>query len=108
MTSLDKSSKLIGVEFKLIMEYLYYTRQEVKQRILNLLQELEDKAKTAHPKSFFGLTYANRRARYLELLGKLERGETISSFVMSKLFHKGARYEPNDEELTYFRNYPNF
>jgi len=90
------------------MEYLYYTRQEVRERILGLLEELENKMKTAHPRSFLGLSYEARRARYLELLGQLERGEPISSFVMAKLFHKGARYEPNDEWLDYFRNYPDF
>jgi hypothetical protein len=90
------------------MEYLYYSKQEVRQRILTLLAELEDKMKTVHPRSFFALTYSTRRERYLELLDKLERGEFISSFVMARLFHKGARYEPNEEEAKYFNNYPNF
>jgi len=80
------------------VEYLFYTKQEVKERVLTLLQELEDKMRESHPRSFFALTYANRRARYLELLGQLERGEAISSFVMARLFHKGARYEPNQED----------
>jgi hypothetical protein len=84
------------------MEYLYYSKQEVKERILNLLAELDAKIKQVHPRSFFALTYSNRRARYLELLDKLERGEVISSFVMARLFHKGARYEPNEEEAKYF------
>ena len=48
----------------------------------------------AYPSSFFALTYGARRSRYLELLGKLERNEDISPFVMSRLFHKGARYLP--------------
>jgi hypothetical protein len=90
------------------MEYLYYTKQEVRQRILTLLAELEGKMKDAHPRSFLGLTYKARRERYLELLRQLDEGKPISSFVMVKLFHKGARYEPNDGELAYFRNYPDF
>jgi len=84
------------------MEFLYYSKEEVRQRILKLLAELDDKVKTVHPRSFFALTYSNRRARYLELLTQLEQGESISSFVMSKLFHKGARYEPNQEEVKHF------
>jgi len=84
------------------VEYLYYSKQEVKERILTLLAELDAKVQQVHPRSFFALTYPNRRARYLELLNQLERGESISSFVMSKLFHKGARYEPNEEEAKYF------
>jgi hypothetical protein len=84
------------------MEYLYYSKQEVRQRILTLMAELEEKIKNAHPRSFFAMTYASRRARYLELLEQLEGGQPISSFTMSKLFHKGARYEPNQEEVKYF------
>jgi len=90
------------------MEYLYYTKQEVRERILTLLAELENKVKDAHPRSFLGLSYKARRARYLELLRQLDEGKPISSFVMAKLFHKGARYEPNDEWLDYFRRYPDF
>ena len=88
------------------MEYLYYTKQEVRQRILTLLSELENKMKSSHPRSFLGLSYKARRARYLELLRQLEEGKPISSFVMAKLFHKGARYEPDDNWLAYLRSYP--
>ena len=88
------------------MEYLYYTKQEVRQRILTLLSELENKMKDAHPRSFLGLSYKARRARYLELLRQLDEGKPISSFVMVKLFHKGARYEPDDNWLAYLRSYP--
>jgi hypothetical protein len=73
------------------MNCTYYTKQQVKERLLFLLEELEAKMREAHPQSFFALTYATRRARYLELLGKVEQNEQLSSFVMSRLFHKGAR-----------------
>ena len=73
------------------MKYIYYTKQQVKDRILSLLAELEKKMQEAYPSSFFALTYGARRSRYLELLGKLERGQSISPFVMARLFHKGAR-----------------
>jgi hypothetical protein len=84
------------------VEYIYYSKREVRQRILNLMEELEEKVKNSHPRSFFALTYASRRERYLELLRQLESGQPISAFVMSKLFHKGARYEPDEEEAKYF------
>ena len=76
------------------MRFTYYTKQQVKDRILSLLAELEEKMRGVYPGSFFALTYVARRSRYLELLGKLERNEEVSPFVMSRLFHKGARYLP--------------
>jgi hypothetical protein len=74
------------------MNYTFYTTEQVKERILLRFQELEEKIRTEHPNSFFAKTYPNRRARYLELLGRLERGEQLSSFIMSRLFHRGARH----------------
>jgi len=75
------------------VEYLYYTSEEIKERILTLLQEAEEKMCQSHPNSFYARTYPSRRARYLELLGQLQKGERISSFVMAKLFHPGARHD---------------
>jgi hypothetical protein len=74
------------------MQYTFYTSDQVKERILSCLQELEQKKRTQHPNSFFAKTYPARKARYFELLNKIEQGEQLSSFVMIKLFHKGARH----------------
>jgi hypothetical protein len=74
------------------MECVFYTTAQLKDCILLRCQELEEKLKTAHPDSFFSKTYPIRKARYLELLGKLEKGERLSNFVVSRLLHKGARH----------------
>jgi hypothetical protein len=74
------------------MEYTPYNTEQVKERILLRFQELEEKIRVEHPNSFFAKTYPSRRARYLELLGRLDQGEQLSAFVMSRLFHKGARH----------------
>jgi len=74
------------------MQYTNYTSEQVKERILLRFKELEEKIQTVHPNSFLAKTYPIRRARYLELLGKVEQKEQLSAFVMSRLFHKGARH----------------
>jgi len=74
------------------MEYTYYTTEQIKERILTLLAEAEEKMRQSHPNSFYARTYPSRRGRYLELLQSLEKGEKISSFVMAKLFHSRARH----------------
>jgi len=74
------------------MQYTYYTSKEIEERILTLLQEAENKMQHSHPNSFYARTYPSRRKRYLELLQQLEKGEIISPFVMSKIFHSGARH----------------
>lgn len=74
------------------MKYTTYTNAQVKACILLRLKELEEKMETVHPNSFTAKTYPIRKARYLELLEKVEKKEQLSAFIMSKLFHKGARH----------------
>jgi len=74
------------------MEYTYYTAEQIRERILTLLAEAEEKMRQSHPNSFYARTYPSRRARYLQLLQQLEKGEKISPFVMSKIFHARARH----------------
>jgi len=74
------------------VQYSYYTSEQIKERILALLEEAKQKMEASHSNSFYARTYPSRRARYLELLQQLEKGEVISPFVMAKLFHSGARH----------------
>ena len=77
------------------IELVYYSKQEIQQRILEIVNSLDKTISTVHPNSFFAHTYKERRARYLNYLEQLARGEKLSNFVLTKLFSKGARQ--NDE-----------
>ena len=75
------------------LKLTYYSRQQIEQKILEILNSLDATIHTVHPNSFFGQTYKTRRAKYLEYLDILARGEKLSNFVLTKLFHKGARQD---------------
>ena len=69
----------------------YYSRQQIEQKILETIDSLDAEMHKAHPNSFFAQTYKVRRAKYLGYLATLAKGEKLSNFVLTKLFHKGAR-----------------
>jgi len=75
------------------LQLTYYSRQQIEQKILETIESLDATMQIVHPNSFFAQTYKVRRAKYLEYLGILAKGDKLSPFVVTKLFHKGARQD---------------